>query len=140
MKKLLGFLAFISLLSVFSTASTAAPNFVFKIPTIPFTPKISGISNTAIRAGAETFTVYATIEGDLQQKACCGAACDRTDCAMSEWYMKTDTDISPNPPCIPNENGQPGMPDSSCKKTGAANPVVYYYIDPDVDNPMSASL
>lgn len=140
MKKLLGFLAFISLLSALSTASTAAPNFVFKIPTIPFTPKISGISNTAIRAGAETFTVYATIEGDLQQKACCGAACDRTDCAMSEWYMKTDTDISPNPPCIPNENGQPGMPDSSCKKTGAANPVVYYYIDPDVDNPMSASM
>ncbi|MFA6450937.1 MAG: hypothetical protein WCX65_15795, partial [bacterium] len=115
-----------------SGQARAAVSFKFKIPTIPFTPILSDISNSSAVTGAASFSVFATIRGDLQQKACCGATCNDTDCEMDEWKMVTDTSVSPNPPCIPNENGMPGMPDNVCKIVGAQNPMLFYYKENEI--------
>ncbi len=139
MKKRMIWLFIIGLTLAVSGRALAA-SFTFKIPTIPFTPILSDVSNASAVVGQPSFTVYASISGDLQQKACCGAACDRTDCDMGDWYMLTDTTISPNPTCIPNANGQTDMPDASCKIPGLANPIVYYYKDPDVDQAEQVSM
>ena len=114
--------------------------FTFKIPTIPFTPILTDVTNSTAVGGAASFSVFATIRGDLQQKACCGATCDRTDCEMSEWTMVTDTGVSPNPPCIPNANGVPGMPDAICKISGAQNPMLYYYKEGEIADTNSVSM
>ncbi len=95
--------------------------FKFEIPTIPKTPKITDITNSTAVAGA-TMKVYATIVGQEQMQACCGVNCDRTDCAMADWWGRPDPTIEPNPPCIPNPNGV-----GSCMKAG--NPKLYYYIN-----------
>jgi hypothetical protein len=95
--------------------------FEFYIPRMPQTPIIKDIVNSSVGVNG-TMTVYATIEGRPQTKACCGVDCDRTDCDMAQWYLIEDPSIFPNPPCIPNPNGT-----GSCLKQG--NPKLYYYIN-----------
>ena len=53
-------------LTVFFTARAFATDvgFSFTIPTIPFTPIMSDISNSSGIAGSPPFSVYATIKGD----------------------------------------------------------------------------
>ncbi|MFA6447898.1 MAG: hypothetical protein WCX65_00380 [bacterium] len=127
---------FLTALFLFGLAAVSgqalAVSFRFIIPPPPATPALSDITNSSAVAGSESFSVYANISGAVQQKTCCGANCERTDCDMSEWWLATDNSISPNPPCIPNANGMPGMSDSICKIAGAPNPMLFYYKEGEI--------
>jgi len=128
-------------LAINGRAGAGDIGFRFAVPLMPFPPKISSISNSSAVMGGN-ITVYASITGELQKKVCCGTPCNsRTDCELSEWYMEDDTDVSPNPPCIPNPNGDTGDPGTSnpdCVKAG--NPTLWYYINNDVANAQSVQM
>ncbi len=143
MKKLRMMVLFIIgiMIAMSGRAMAGDVTFKFTIPTIPFTPILSAISNSSAVAG-EQLTVYASIVGDTQKKACCGTPCNsKSDCELNEWYMMVDPEISPNPPCIPNPKGNTGVPATSnpaCVKTG--NPKLYYYTNTDVAYPQLAEM
>ncbi len=121
-------------------ASSNSTNVVNLTQTMPTSPILGSISNSSAFVGG-TLTVYASIKSDIQQIACCGENCDRTDCELADWYMKPVTDISPSPPCIPNPKGDTGNPATSnpaCVKNG--NPKLYYYTNTDVAYPQSVEM
>ena len=94
--------------------------FNFEIPTIPFPPEISDVSNSAAVTGATSFTVTASVVGQDQKKGFCDVI-PKSECTTSDWYQAPDPDVDPNPPQIQKVK-------------------VYYYINDGVTSASSADM
>ncbi len=122
--------------------------FKFTIPTIPDTPIIESVSNSSAIAGQDSFTVYATINGQTQLEACCNGTCthecepncDFSACEMEDYTGQADPRVIPNPTCIPNANDTSGGSNSSTCGGKSGNPKVYYYYSGDTSNTASVDM
>jgi hypothetical protein len=85
---------------ILATAGKAGDiDFKFEIPTIPYPPDISDVTNAPAVVGAATFKVSATILGQMQKTGKCDIV-PKENCSATDWYQIDDPSITPNPPVI----------------------------------------